>query len=95
MIPCPHALEDLNAYIDGELPPEERRSLCLHLETCISCQRSTQTLMTVKEMVTRTAAVYPLPPTLRADLPLSSLPSRRTSYSLLALFRRWAFFRRP
>ena len=93
MIPCPHALEDLSAYIDGELKPEEHHVLRRHLGTCRSCQYTITALMTLKEALSHTSDMYPLPPTLRTVLRVPSLPSRRTSCSFRALFRRQTHFK--
>ena len=34
---CPHARFMVSDYIDGELPPDQARSLEAHLETCPFC----------------------------------------------------------
>ena len=34
---CPHARSMVSDYIDGELPPDQARSLEEHLETCPFC----------------------------------------------------------
>ena len=36
---CPFSAEDLSAYIDGELPPEQASRLQAHLSDCADCRR--------------------------------------------------------
>jgi len=75
MTPCTKTLEDLSAFIDGELAPEEELALRRHLDACSSCQQMTQIFSALKETVTRTAEVYPLPPTLRIALHVRPQPA--------------------
>lgn len=38
MITCKELTEFLNAYVDNELPPSQRRAFDLHLAICRSCR---------------------------------------------------------
>ena len=70
MMPCTKTFEDLSAFVDGEMAPEEELALRRHLDTCISCQGAMKTLSALKETVARTAEVHPLPRSLRGTLPV-------------------------
>lgn len=87
MKPCPKTLQDLSPYIDGELEPMEELALRRHLDTCSSCRRQVRTLTALKETVTRTAAVYPLPHTLRVMLQTLPKPARRGLSTLTSFFK--------
>ena len=80
---CPRALEELSAYVDGSLGPEEELSLRRHIDTCAVCQPRLKTLSALKETVARSAEVHPVPHTLRQAL---SVRSHHPS---------WSFLRRP
>ena len=50
----------LEAYVDGDLDPEEARSLELHLADCASCQKALTRLQAVEEaLVTWPLVVEP------------------------------------
>jgi anti-sigma factor RsiW len=81
-------LEDLSAFVDGELGPEEELALRRHLDTCISCQQMVNMLAALKETVARTAEVYPLPRSLRGALPVRPQESHWwTFFSFAQTFR--------
>lgn len=46
-----HVTDALSAYIDGELPPNERAQVERHLETCEDCRRRLAGLRTVVTLV--------------------------------------------
>ncbi len=52
-----HKFELLNAYLDGELNPQQRRKLEAHLESCPECQAELDAL----ETLSGTLAEVPLP----------------------------------
>lgn len=79
-MPCPTAIEELSAYVDGSLRAEEELSLRRHLDTCASCQQRVKILLALKEIVARSAEVHPIPHTLREAV--SSHP-HASSWSLL------------
>ena len=88
MTPCMKTLEDLSAFVDGELGPEEELALRRHLDTCVSCQQMVNMLAALKEMVARTAEVHPLPRSLRGILPVRPRESRwRTFFPFAQTFR--------
>ncbi|NLY18402.1 MAG: hypothetical protein GX045_05520 [Clostridiaceae bacterium] len=39
MIKCEQCLENLSAYVDGELPEEEKKKLDIHLKECSACSK--------------------------------------------------------
>ncbi len=55
---CTHILPLLQDYLDGALPPEQRRAVDAHLEACSACRDERAALAAV------TAAVAALPPAL-------------------------------
>lgn len=64
MTPCAKPLEELSAYLDGELGPEEERALQRHLTVCPSCQEKVKVLAALEEVVTRSAETALVPQTL-------------------------------
>jgi len=80
MMPCTKTFEDLSAFVDGEMAPEEELALRRHLDTCISCQGAMKTLSALKETVARTAEVHPLPRSLRGTLPVHPPEPRRWTF---------------
>ncbi len=67
-MPCPKALEELSAYVDGELESEAELSLQRHLDSCTSCQHKVKILFALKETVVRSADFLPIPHTLREQV---------------------------
>ncbi len=61
---CDKPLEELSAYLDGELGLEETRALQHHLSSCTSCQEKVKVLSLLEEAVTRSAEGSPVPRTL-------------------------------
>ena len=45
---CPVTSEALSAFVDGELPSEQRRELSRHIVTCPSCSRQLGTIYSLK-----------------------------------------------
>ena len=45
---CPITSEALSAFVDGELPSEQRRELSRHIVTCPSCSRQVGTIYSLK-----------------------------------------------
>jgi len=45
---CPVTSEALSAFVDGELPSEQRRELARHIVTCPSCSRQIGTIYSLK-----------------------------------------------
>jgi len=80
MTRCTTTIAELSAYTDGELSTEEELLLRRHLDVCLTCQKMTEILSALKETVTSSAEVYPLPRTLRVSIQLRPPP------------RRWSFF---
>ena len=52
-----HKFELLNAYLDGELNPQQRRKFEAHLESCEECQAELESLESLSGML----AEAPLP----------------------------------
>lgn len=75
MTPCAKPLEELSAYLDGELSPEEERAIQRHLTTCTSCQEKVQALAALEEAVTRSAETALVPQTLHEYVSALSQPS--------------------
>ena len=68
-------MEELSAYLDGELGPEEERALQRHLTTCTSCQERVKALAALEDAVTRSAETSPVPQALHAYVSSLSQPS--------------------
>jgi len=45
---CPVTSEALSAFVDGELPGEQRRELARHIVTCPSCSRQLGSVYSLK-----------------------------------------------
>jgi len=45
---CPVTSETLSAFVDGELPSDQRRKLARHIVTCPSCSRQLGTIYSLK-----------------------------------------------
>lgn len=57
---CEAAQPDLNAYVDGELGPDEHAELERHLANCAACQTETDLLRLVRQSLQQ--APRPVPP---------------------------------
>ena len=75
MTPCAKPLEELSAYLDGELGLEEERALQRHLTVCPSCQEKLKVLAALEEAVTRSAETALVPQTLHEYVSSLSHPS--------------------
>ena len=75
MTPCAKPLEELSAYLDGELRPEEERTLQRHLTVCPSCQERVKALSVLEEVVTQSVETFPAPQTLHVYVSSLSRPS--------------------
>lgn len=53
--------EDLSAYLDGGVTPEEHRAVAAHLATCASCARVVQGHNAVRDLLRSAAPVEPEP----------------------------------
>ena len=82
MTPCATPLEELSAYLDGELSPEEERAVQRHLTTCTSCQERVKALAALEEAVTRSAETALVPQTLHEYVSSLSHPSPRSFWGL-------------
>ena len=69
---CQEIMEQLNAYIDGELDPNLCTRLESHLETCTDCQVVFNTLKKTIELCQKDGQETTLPPDARQRL-LASL----------------------
>lgn len=78
MTPCASLLEELSAYLDGELSAEEERTLQRHLTTCTSCQEKVKVLAALEEAVTRSTETALVPQTLHASVSALSQSSPRS-----------------
>ncbi len=65
---CEVAFETLSAYVDGELSREAELELRRHLDGCNGCPARVEGLLTIKQAVTASAEVRPVPHTLRERL---------------------------
>jgi anti-sigma factor RsiW len=54
---CEAARQELNAYVDGELAPEERMAIERHLEGCAACRAESELL----RLVTQSLSLVPRP----------------------------------
>ncbi len=59
--------ENLSAYLDGELPAEEKLSLESHLALCPSCNRQLEELKLVS-VILKKHAMKPVPPALKEEV---------------------------
>src|SRR5258708_29286080 len=81
MIYCATTIGELSAYTDGELTADEESLLRRHLEECPACQQMTGILATLKEAVTSSVEMYPLPRALRVALQPRPRPQRWSLFS--------------
>ena len=63
---CAQTRELLNAYIDGELPPDEAMAVSEHLTTCAECSRIYEELLTTVRTLREGLTKYRAPDLLRA-----------------------------
>lgn len=90
-MPCDQPFDRVSAYIDDELPAEERRAFALHLETCPACA----SLATELRQIGRSLAASgrePMPPELpsRVRLALAQAAERPEEPAAPATrLRRW------
>ncbi len=77
---CDKPLEELSAYLDGELAPEEARAFQHHLSSCASCQEKMKVLSALEEAVTRSAEVSRAPQTLYRYVSSLARPSLWSSF---------------
>ena len=56
-----HVIDQLNAYIDQELNEEETKSVRHHLSQCLSCQGELNQLTSIKEWLTSSFEMEPVP----------------------------------
>lgn len=68
MARCTKTTEELSAYIDGEVSPEEELLLRRHLDRCPTCQQTLTLFSALKDTVASAVEVYPLPHALRVVL---------------------------
>ncbi len=59
--------EQLSAYVDGELPPQERRHVAVHLQECATCRGTIQDYRRTGTLV-RGVTTYAVPERLGRDL---------------------------
>jgi anti-sigma factor RsiW len=88
MICCTTTIGELGAYTDGELTAEEELVLRRHLKECPACQQMTGILVTLKEAVTSSIELYPLPRALRVVLHPRPQPQRWSLFSWGLFLRR-------
>src|SRR6266404_2885690 len=81
MTRCTKTIEELSAYMDGEVTLEEELALRRHLDGCPTCQQMISLFATLKDTVTRATEVYPLPHTLRVVLKERPQPPRWSLFS--------------
>lgn len=85
--------EDLSAYLDGMLPPEEAARVTTHLAHCVLCQAELDGLAAVRQELARLPTLLPSPAFIErvlAALPAASAqpaPARRSSPWRLAALR--------
>ena len=48
---CQRDALEIEAYVDGECPPEQAAALCAHFRTCASCRRRAEDLRRLQELV--------------------------------------------
>lgn len=77
---CREVIEFLGAYLDGELPREERAAFEKHLEVCKSCVAY---LATYDQAIRLARAAYDAP-----VLPVSEEPPRELFDAILASIRK-------
>lgn len=84
---CEIAFETLSAYVDGELSREAELELRRHLDGCEGCRARVEGLLALKEAVTASVEVRPVPHTLRERLRALGPPRRRRpiGHALVAL----------
>jgi anti-sigma factor RsiW len=85
---CATTIGELSAYTDGELTAEEELSLRRHLKECPACQEVTGILAALKETVTSSVEMYPLPRALRVVLQPHPQPQRWSLFSWGPFLRR-------
>lgn len=60
-IDCTRVLQELETYLDGELPPEEGSRVEAHLAACGPCLERQEFRARLKEVVRRKCSRAPLP----------------------------------
>src|SRR4051812_503538 len=65
---CDDCREALNAYVDGELMPEESDAIRAHLPSCGECSAEHETLVTVSQQVKAGLERYAAPDVLKARI---------------------------
>ena len=88
MTDCTTTIGELSAYTDGELTVEEELLFRRHLKECPACQQMMGILATLKESVTGSVELYPLPRALRVVLQLHPQPQRWSLFSWGLFLRR-------
>ncbi|HKE87070.1 MAG TPA: anti-sigma factor [Vicinamibacterales bacterium] len=83
---CDNCREGLDAYIDDELPADERREIDAHLSDCARCGDDHTTLMDTRRLLRKHMVRYQAPDVLRArvraavlQLGTDTAPARRAS----------------
>ncbi len=67
MLDCKHVLSELSNYLDGEVPPELKRAIELHLAGCHRCTLIYDTTRKTLKIVTEVEA-FELPVAVSARL---------------------------
>lgn len=65
---CQSSLAVLSPYLDGDLPPEQRETLELHLAECRICRRQTESMRALKHAVARLPSKDEPPVAVRARI---------------------------
>lgn len=61
MIDCEFVQDNLSAYIDDELPAEDKRKIHLHLQTCLNCNREYTELKITAAIMRSLSEIEPPP----------------------------------
>ena len=60
-IECERLLAELDRYLDGELPPEEVRTVELHMTECGSCFGREEFVRSLRDLIRRKCGAPPMP----------------------------------
>ena len=59
---CRQTLDELEMFLDGELPEEQRQQVLAHLDECMECYHAYDLQAELKQIIAAKCANEPLPP---------------------------------
>ncbi|CAN5598686.1 hypothetical protein BH24ACT5_BH24ACT5_06820 [soil metagenome] len=74
MTDCTQTLHDLEAYLDGELSPEDTAHVLSHIDECLECFHAFDFQAEVKQIIAAKCGNDALPPDLLGQLRIALAP---------------------